>query len=65
MSTAARAALITIGTRNYGQTTAPITASDVIAELKNLGYLGPKGGLTRKGSIKRERIMNAIFDAQF
>lgn len=35
------------------------------AELTRLGLLGPGGGLTRKGLIRRDRIVERQFDAMF
>jgi len=65
MSELAKAALISIGTRRQGATVAPHVDRDALAELEWLGYVGKKGGLTRKGSIKRELIMDAELDAAF
>lgn len=65
MSEAARTALINIGTRRQGATVAPNVDRDALAELEWLGYVGPKGGLTRKGSIKRELLVEADLDALF
>lgn len=58
MSDAAREALINIGTHRQGAT-APILSQDALAELEYLGYIGKGQGLTRKGSIVRERLVDA------
>jgi hypothetical protein len=65
MSTAARTALMNIGTMRQGSTCGPATPREVIAELKSLGYLGAGGGLTRKGSIQRQRIADQQFEEMF
>lgn len=65
MSEKARAALIDIGTRCQGQTPPPITDAAIREELATLGYLGKRHGLTRRGSIIRERILNAEMEARF
>jgi hypothetical protein len=65
MSTAARTALMNIGTMRQGSTCGPATPSAVVAELKSLGYLGAGGGLTRKGSIKRELIAEEQYEGMF
>lgn len=65
MSTAARTALMNIGTMRQGSTCGPAAPSAVISELKSLGFLGDGGGLTRKGSIKRQRIADEQFEEMF
>lgn len=55
MTTTAQTTLLNIGTRRYGKTV--LAPTHIIKELQNLGYLGTGGGLTRKGSIKREEII--------
>lgn len=65
MSQAARDALIAIGTRRQGATPPPATRPEVLEELRDLGHLGKTNGLTRKGSIKRELIMDELLDAAF
>lgn len=65
MSEKAKRTLINIGTRRQGATTAPITDDAVRLELMELGYLGKGGGLTRKGSWKRDDLVKAELDAIF
>jgi hypothetical protein len=63
MSKQATAALINAGTNRQG---AAIKADDAtLAELVKLNLIGPERGLTRKGTIERERAMNAALDAAF
>lgn len=57
MSEAARSVLINIGTHRQGAT-APTFNQDALAELEYLGYIGKGQGLTRKGSIVRERLVD-------
>lgn len=65
MTIAARTALLNIGTNRQGSTCAPITPATVIRELIALRILGPAGGLTRRGSILRQDILDAQMDAMF
>lgn len=64
MTASARIALINIGTRRQGAT---LTGVDVttLDELRRLGLVGRNGGLTRKGSIKRELIVEEMYDEMF
>lgn len=63
MSQAAKDMLIDAGTNRQGTSvTGPAT---VRAELAALGLIGQAGGLTRKGSIARERLVNEMLDAAF
>lgn len=55
MSQEARNTLINIGTRRQGAVA--VGNQDVLAELEFLGYIGKGQGLTRKGSIVREQIL--------
>lgn len=57
MSDAARAALWSIGTNRQGATPAPSTPTDALEELKAMGYLGKGWGLTRRGTIKRQLMV--------
>lgn len=36
-----------------------------LAELSSAGLVGPEHGLTRKGTIERERALNAALDSAF
>lgn len=65
MSEAARTALMNIGSYRQGATVPPLTTDETRQELKELGYLGKSGGLTRKGSIKRQQLLDAEMDALF
>lgn len=65
MSEAARAALWSIGTNRQGATPAPSTPAEVLAELKAMGYLGKGWGLTRRGTIKRQLMVEDELDALF
>lgn len=65
MSHAARTALISTGTNRQGATPAPMTPIDALHELSRLGLIGHNNGLTRKGTIRREQIVNEAFDAAF
>jgi hypothetical protein len=37
----------------------------MLMELRQLGYVGNNGGLTRKGSIKAEALRDAALEAAF
>lgn len=65
MSQAARTALINIGTQRQGATAAARTAPAVIDELQRLGYIGKGHGLTRKGSIKRQILLEDTLNDLF
>lgn len=67
LSEAARTALINAASGRQG---ANVTESgrctgEAAYELRDAGLIGIQGGLTRKGSIERERIMNAELDRAF
>lgn len=63
MSEAATEALINAGTNRQGAR----AQGDVrgLAELAELGYVGKDNGLTRKGSIARERAVTAMLAKAF
>ena len=65
MSEAARAALWSIGTNRQGATPAPTTPREILDELKAMGYLGKGWGLTRRGTIKRQLMVEDELDALF
>lgn len=65
MSEQAKAALISVGTNRQGATPPPTTTLGVLAELKSLGFLGGAGGLTRRGTIRREDLVLATLDELF
>lgn len=63
LSPAAAAAIVNAAGSAIGSV---VTGSaEIIKELREAGIIGAKGGLTRKGSIRRERIVNAWMDASF
>jgi hypothetical protein len=63
ISQAAKDALINAGTNRQGaRVQAPL---DVKWELENLGLIGRGTGLTRKGTIARERAVNEALDKAF
>ncbi len=64
LSRAAVADLINAGTSRQGAKVAP-TYLGTESELRVAGLIGEDCGLTRKGSIERERLMNAMLDRAF
>lgn len=64
LSPDATAALVNVGTNRQG-TAVVVHDSETFNELLFAGLIGPKGGLTRKGSIERERMMTRLLDAAF
>lgn len=64
MSEQAKSALINHITARQGSTVVGIDLQTE-DELKDLGLVGPGAGLTRKGSIQREKLMRAAEDAAF
>lgn len=64
MTASARAALLNIGTRRQGSTVSPLEKA-VVAELQRLGLVGPKGGLTGRGSVEREKLYLAVLKERF
>lgn len=63
MKTQITSALLAAPTGRQGALV-PAIAS-VQRELKELGLVGPDGGLTRAGTIARQRAMSAAEDAAF
>jgi hypothetical protein len=63
MRTHIASALLSASSNRQG-TPVPAIAK-VQREMQELGLVGPDGGLTRSGSIARERAMNAALDAAF
>lgn len=55
MTDAAKAALLSTGTNRQGSVPTHPMTEDVERELKAAGYLGRGNGLTRAGSIARQR----------
>jgi hypothetical protein len=65
LSKEAAEALFNVGTNRQGATIAHNTPAVVVAELRTAGLIGFNLGLTRRGTIARERISNALLDAAF
>lgn len=63
MSEAATEALINAGTNRQGALVRCDAATQW--ELQDAGLIGPEYGLTRKGSIARERAVNEALDKAF
>lgn len=63
LSEAARVALVNAGTNRQGAVVQALPG--VLAELEVAGMIGVKDGLTRSGTIARERIVTAMLDAAF
>ena len=64
LSEAARNALLS--TDSHRQGAVPMTSDEgALAELRTVGLTGSGGGLTRKGTIVRERLVNARLEAAF
>jgi hypothetical protein len=64
MSEAAKKALINVGTNRQGATVDDV-ALNVWYEMYSAGLIGVGGGLTRKGTIVRERLMSAELEKAF
>jgi hypothetical protein len=63
LSEAAKQALINVGTNRQG---ARVEGNfSALAELFRAGLIGHEDGLTRKGTIERERLQAAALDAAF
>lgn len=65
LSEAARTALMDVGTNRQGATIPTTTAVAVRRELGDAGLIGRTCGLTRKGTIVRERLMDAALEEAF
>mgnify|MGYP001611610370 CR=1 FL=1 len=65
LSPAARSALINMASNRQGETTAPSTAPEVHAELQRLGLLGAGNGLTRKGTVQRQILLEDMLELAF
>lgn len=61
LSRAAEKALINAGTNRQGARVDPRTPESALIELVNAGLIGPAYGLTRTGTIRRERLMDEMF----
>lgn len=60
MSELAATTLMSTGTNRQGATPAPLTPTEVLEELRYSGYIGAGNGLTRKGTIARERLIDEL-----
>lgn len=65
LSRAAEKALIDVGTNRQGARVDRRTPESALIELVNAGLIGPAYGLTRTGTIRRERLMNRLMDEMF
>lgn len=65
LSTEAADALIGVATNRQGATISDRTPARVVDELFGAGLIGVGNGLTRRGTIERERLMSAQLDALF
>lgn len=65
MSDRALEALVNVGCDRQGATISPYTSDRVVRELRALGLIGDDNGLTRQGSIERQRIMSVNLDTLF
>lgn len=65
MTTALRTALINAGSSAIGATIPRSTPANVREHLMDLGLIGSLGGLTRTGSIFRERYVTQDLDLLF
>lgn len=60
LSDTAKSVLISAGTSRQGAKTYPLENHHVRAELVRHGLIGPDDGLTMRGTIVRERLVDAI-----
>jgi hypothetical protein len=65
ISPEACAALLSAGTNRQGATCARMTPQEILDELQGMGYLGKEWGLTRRGTIKRQLMVEDELDALF
>lgn len=65
LSDMAKTALLDLGTDRQGTLPAPGTPPAAITELCAAGLMGEKTGLTRAGSIARQRISEQMMEAMF
>jgi hypothetical protein len=67
LSPAAQTALINAGSSRVGVQVGDyrLSGAEVFEELKNAGLIGDNDGLTRQGSIVREKLVAAALDAAF
>jgi hypothetical protein len=55
---AARSALLSARSSRQGEVPAAGCTTEALSELSRLGLIGPGGGLTRSGSIMRDKILD-------
>lgn len=65
LSSAAIQALIDVGTNRQGATISARTANVVVKELRVAGLIGDGMGLTRRGTIARERFVHTMLVTLF
>lgn len=65
ITAAAAGALVDAGTNRQGATIPTTTPIEARRELVAAGLIGPTAGLTRKGTIVRERIMEEMLEKAF
>lgn len=58
-------ALIDVGTNRQGATINSTVDSVTVRELQDAGLIGDGYGLTRRGTIVRQRLVDAVLDALF
>lgn len=62
---AAATALADCGTNRQGTPIPASTATEVRRELERAGLIGPNAGLTRRGTIVRQRLMDEMLEKAF
>lgn len=65
ITTAAATALIDCGTNRQGTPIPASTVTEVRRELERAGLIGPGAGLTRRGTVYRQRLMDEMLDKAF
>lgn len=65
MSEKARTALINVGTNRQGATPPPTTDAATLHELATLKLIGRGNGLTRRGTIKRQLLVEDLMEGMF
>lgn len=65
LTEAATQALLSTDTNRQGATPRGRVTEDTLKELRLVGLLGRGGGLTRRGTIVRQRLLDARLDAAF
>ena len=65
LTEAATQALLSVDTLRQGATPRGHLTEDTFEELKLAGLLGKGGGLTRRGTVARQRLVDTLLDAAF